>query len=436
MIIRGLRIRVGDSATGEDPSERRATWTATGSYNVIYDHCSFYWTIDTQHLVQYDTYNVTFQYCIIAEPLNNSIHAKGSATIPGASAHGDSFNADSSDGVTLAHCLIWSGNARNPQLATNTQMKMVGCIIGNYGNSAVEVQERSKLDAMGNIFIRGTNSPDTNDVKEFQMAGSATDRLFLWRNIGRSHPTELAANEWLMVDGSEATYRNTALNRAEPTRPASQYTTTGDVALNWVLDNVGAIHPSRDAIDAAVIAEVRAQTGSIKDCVEQGVTIYWPSGTATSGSAPRTVTIPASPGGVTGNRYTGKTIELDISPLDGTYETSRTILTNTVPLGGDIEIVVTADWTTTPSATSLYRILNPCTSNYTTGYGTYSAGSAPTDTDADLLSDVAELWLTGGASTTSATVTGDLDSDGYENVEDWINDYYYPHLSPYLTKGN
>ena len=72
-IIRFIRFRRGQELDVNDGAD--ATWQRQKT-GIIFDHCSFSWSID-EVASFYDNNNFTMQWCTIAESLNNAGHDKG-----------------------------------------------------------------------------------------------------------------------------------------------------------------------------------------------------------------------------------------------------------------------------------------------------------------------------------------------------------------------
>lgn len=72
-IIRFLRIRRGQERSVDDGADASTQRQRTG---IIFDHCSFSWSID-EVASFYDNNNFTMQWCTIAESLTNAGHNKG-----------------------------------------------------------------------------------------------------------------------------------------------------------------------------------------------------------------------------------------------------------------------------------------------------------------------------------------------------------------------
>ena len=73
VIVRYFRCRLGDLSGQEEDSIS----ILNGAKNVIVDHCSATWSVDECLSTSGNDTDITVQWCLIAEPLNNSIHSKG-----------------------------------------------------------------------------------------------------------------------------------------------------------------------------------------------------------------------------------------------------------------------------------------------------------------------------------------------------------------------
>ena len=73
LVVRYLRSRLGDEARQEDDSIS----ILHGCRDVIVDHCSATWSVDECLSTSGNDDRITVQWCLIAEPLNHSVHKKG-----------------------------------------------------------------------------------------------------------------------------------------------------------------------------------------------------------------------------------------------------------------------------------------------------------------------------------------------------------------------
>jgi len=153
VIVRYLRGRLGDVSRQEDDS----MGVLHGASNVIFDHCSASWSIDETLSLSGNETDVTIQWCIIAEPLNNSLHSKGP--------HGYGSLARSNGRVSLHHNLWAHCDGRNPRLGNNygrppyPTFDVRNNVIYDYGRTCSGLtQGVLKVNYVGNYIRPGPSS--------------------------------------------------------------------------------------------------------------------------------------------------------------------------------------------------------------------------------------------------------------------------------------
>lgn len=164
-IIRFMRFRRGEERNVNDGAD--ASWQKNVN-NVIFDHCSFSWSID-EIASFYDNRNFTMQWCTLGEALANPGHSKGEHSYGGIwGGKGASFHHN-----FLCHMqnraprfcgarYNWDGYDKS-QYSNAIQAEIVdfrNCVMYNWGN--------------GNGCYGGTGGGNINIVNNYYKAGPAT----------------------------------------------------------------------------------------------------------------------------------------------------------------------------------------------------------------------------------------------------------------------
>ena len=151
-IIRYMRFRLGSAAKVEADAlgARRCS-------NLIIDHCSMSWATDENCSI-YGVRDATVQWCIISEPLNNSVHKKG------AHGYGGIWGGRN---VTFHHNLFAHNSSRNPRfdhpeiywgndiLLRRGSVDFVNNVVYNWAMKAVYGGEEGWFNVVGNYFRPG-----------------------------------------------------------------------------------------------------------------------------------------------------------------------------------------------------------------------------------------------------------------------------------------
>lgn len=315
VIIRYMRFRRG----ALDVAHRDDACGGNGLGNIIYDHCSASWGLDevmsmyrhvyARHDGKQDklpTVNITIQDCIFAEGLDLYNHAFG-ASIGG---HNSLFTRN----------LFANNISRNPSIAMNGDFNFVNNVIFNWWNRSIDGGDNTSLyNIINNYFkpgpITGYDTSQNVDkcLKAYLKAlkkgnlrayyeselgggkpgqapaicyrvlkpehGRSKDNQELW---GKAYVNgnivdgfaDVTADNWAGgvqpagITGEDA-IRNTFKVDAPFEYRKPQTIMTAEESYDYVLSNVGATLPKRDAVDARIISGVKSGVPTnVKDAKE------------------------------------------------------------------------------------------------------------------------------------------------------------------------
>jgi hypothetical protein len=260
VIVRYLRSRLGDlGGRQEDCID-----LAHGSWNVVIDHCSASWSIDEVLSLAGNVHDVTVQWCLIAESLDQSRHPKG--------AHGCGSLTRANGEVSL-HDNLWAHHrTRNPRLGDNygrvpyPTFDFRNNVIYNYGQTCSGItQGRFTVNYVANMIRPGPSSKADHPIT----VGDPSDmRFYICGNVvdGDDQMTKDNSLFFNRVDSNGVRLVQTV---SEPFAMPAVRTLPAKQAYEEVLSRVGATQPVRDAVDVRVVEEVRQRGGSIIDSQSQ-----------------------------------------------------------------------------------------------------------------------------------------------------------------------
>ena len=164
IIIRFLRIRRGEE---KDVNDGADALFVREHKNLMFDHCSFSWSID-ETLSCYDNRDFTAQWCTIGEGLNDAGHTKGDH------GYGGIWGGK---GASFHHNLIIHENNRAPRL-NGARYNWGGYDTSKYPNSV----QAERVDLRNNVMFNWGNGNGAyggmggyfNIVNNYYKAGPAT----------------------------------------------------------------------------------------------------------------------------------------------------------------------------------------------------------------------------------------------------------------------
>ncbi|HIG29293.1 MAG TPA: pectate lyase [Verrucomicrobiales bacterium] len=245
-VIRFMRVRLGDEAgklmDGIDISNAE---------NVIVDHCSVSWTLDEAVNTYHGTKNITVQWCLISESLNDSPLQKG---------HGF---AASLGGVNSSyhHNLLANNAGRNPSIAGETSNPTINL---DFRNNGIFNWQKRRLDGrpesinvVNNFYKAGPASREHLNIVKIQSLDDGTfGRWYIQGNILENHLQSRKRNGLVTIDASNRSPESAMIDK--PVDFAPVFTETAETAFENVLLSAGAIRPKRDSHDERIVREVRS----------------------------------------------------------------------------------------------------------------------------------------------------------------------------------
>ena len=252
IIIRGIRVRPGVQS-GLKGSELDGI-EIRNSQNVIIDHCTVNWTNDEAVNNWHKSSFVTFQWCIIAEPLHRSVHEKG--------AHGYGASIGGYK-TSFHHNIMANAVARNVSVAGNNQNVTVmldvrNCVMSNWEHRTTDGKPLS-INLVNNYYKPGPATLE-NVKRRIARIDNSEKMGFsgLWYidgNVVEGFP-EISANNW---NGGVDFEPGTSAERNRSTVPfefAHVTTQTAEEAYQLVLQKAGTA--VRDFHEKRIIEQIRS----------------------------------------------------------------------------------------------------------------------------------------------------------------------------------
>ena len=273
VVIRHMRFRRGETHVWH----RDDSFGGNPVGNIMIDHCSCTWGLDEnisfyRHMYdpsegQYDTpmwklptVNVTIQNTISAKALDTYNHAFGS-TLGGENC---SFMRN-----------LWASNGgRNPSVGWNGVFNFVNNVLFNWVHRTVDGGDHTAMfNMINNYYKPGPATPKTSPVGHrilkpesgrSKLNHKQYGRVYADGNVVEGFP-EISADNWnggIQIESQPDTEGYTDMMRSmRPFQMPYIRLMTAPAAYEYVLNNVGATIPCRDAVDEIIVNEVR--TGEI-----------------------------------------------------------------------------------------------------------------------------------------------------------------------------
>ena len=270
VIVRYMRFRRG----------RTSVWSRDDSFggnpigNIMIDHCSCEWGLDEnisfyRHMfslgdgkerIKTPTVNVTIQNTISAKALDTWNHSFGS-TIGG-------------ENTTFMRNLWASNTGRNPSIGWGGVFNFINNVVFNWQHRTADGGDYSTMsNFINNYYKPGPITPKDKPIAYRIIAPeSRSAQMLPYRQFGRVYAAgnimegypQVTRDNWsggiqlIDKDGTPGTEEELMLARSnEPFVMAPVTIMDTQETYEWVLQNVGATLPCRDVVDQRIIEEVR-----------------------------------------------------------------------------------------------------------------------------------------------------------------------------------
>ena len=245
VVVRYLRIRLGDEAgrlmDGLDVSHAE---------NVMVDHCSVSWTLDEAVNTYHGTRNITIQWCLISESLNDSSLRNG---------HG--FAASLGGVRTSYHHNLFANHAgRNPSIAGETRDPTIDLdfrnnVIFNWRKRRLDGRPES-INVVNNYYKAGPASRELRSVVKMQCLDDGSfGKWHVRGNVLETNGEIRTGRDLVIIDDPNRLPETVLVD--EPLGDVLVATDPPELAYEKVLRQAGATRPVRDPHDERMIREVR-----------------------------------------------------------------------------------------------------------------------------------------------------------------------------------
>nr|MBP7472666.1 polysaccharide lyase [Prevotella sp.] len=270
LIVRHMRFRRGNT----DVWYREDSFGGNPVGNIMIDHCSCEWGLDEnisfyRHMFDLGdkfgkrkepTVNVTIQNTISAKALDTYNHAFGS-TIGGENA---SFMRN-----------LWADNTgRNPSIGWGGVFNFINNVVYNWVHRTADGGEYSTMsNFVNNYYKPGPLTPKDKQVGwRIVKSESRSNKLFDYKQYGRVYAMgnivegypEITKDNWAggiqTADDKDGELTSDELALMRSNKPFVMPNLTiinKDSTFNYVMNNVGALYPTRDIVDQRIIEEVK-----------------------------------------------------------------------------------------------------------------------------------------------------------------------------------
>lgn len=193
VLVRHVRIRVGDAAGGPSPSNRDALQIlGTQAHHVVIDHVSASWAIDENVSLWDGSHDITLSYCLISFALNHSLHPKGPHST-------GLLVGDGSQRIALIRNVLAHNASRNPRIKGGCTVVVVNNLVCN-GRGFMSVGSSSgvtRVSALGNVFIAGADTRVDSEPVRVEDNAATGSGVYLRDNWYQGSTYQPHGRRWL-----------------------------------------------------------------------------------------------------------------------------------------------------------------------------------------------------------------------------------------------
>lgn len=266
VIIRYIRVRLGDGKHGEGSKQGKDGISISVGKNIIIDHCSTSWSLDevlSTSSKKSTLTNVTVQWCFITEGLNVDGHGFGSL-----------IRGTGGAKYSYLHNLYAHNHGRNPRpgnyninpydkdpdgLLLDFRNNLIYNWGGKHAGYNADKISVTHLNYVGNYLITGEDSEITGIAYS---TGSPYNRAYFADNY---YNGKLPKSPWDMVK-----YRKSWTEAEVQAYKQDKPFETGPVGIEGaksaylrILETGGAYLPKRDGADLRIVNDVKQRKGRI-----------------------------------------------------------------------------------------------------------------------------------------------------------------------------
>ena len=266
VIIRYLRVRLGDGSYGVGSKQGKDGISISEGEDIIVDHCSASWSLDEVLSSSTDDptlSNVTVVWCYITEGLNPVRHGYGSL-----------IRGTGGAKYSYLHNLYAHNYGRNPRPGnydSNPHQKDPEGLLLDFRNNVIynwggdhagynmDSKSVTRMNYVGNYLIPGADSKPTGIAYS---TGSSFNRAYFADNYFSGR---LPEDPWDLVSyrDSWTEKQRKAYRQSKPFETGPVELEDAESAYRQVLHHGGASLPKRDAVDERIVSDLRNRTGRI-----------------------------------------------------------------------------------------------------------------------------------------------------------------------------